>query len=728
MKVDRSRAPRRPRLRLARVVGAILPPDAVRSSMFTAPACRRAFGSSRRSLALLLGALAPAVAAAQRQAIRPPELVGPRPGPARLVLLARSSGSEAAVVPPEGLTIAVGCGPALDPASPELLRTRLDADGRVEVPFPWPELRARGEDGSRMWARVVEEGWQRSTRGFQAAARPEAQAVTLFPRRGWSVLGRLLDREGAPSEGSVRALRRGPEGDFVTAGHAFADARAQGRFELGLDGRDPVHLFARMATLTDGLDAILENVWPAEDLAGTAARLDVLPPGPAGGLELRARGPGVLRGRLLDPSGAPLPGIHLLARSSELALDPSRARRDELALRGAGADEATARTAADGSFEITGLREGSFAVHAGRSLPWLHRGQEVSSTPLPADGVRRDLVARLAPLLFVRVVDPDGAPWPAPVRGEPGPQRCFDPWFLDRSPDGPVRVRVAVDPSSSGEGRPSGEGIAPVPGSEADGGVAFQVEAGRRYLVLAESADGRWSLATVAVALDAARVEHVATVPDAAFGTLAVLPLDAAGGPVTDAEIRVEDLATGFPLLEPTHRLRAHRSQTLRLPAGRYRLVVQGSRPGSGFPPVLRARGHGAFETTVAIEAERETRVVARLGAGARLRVRLIGTASDRDRLALAEDVLAPSRGELESARARLVLSADGRWPAPVVFGNDDSPERVRPDLELGIAGLSEPQPAGRFTLTARLPGGRVVAAPVVLVDGVTTDVELVLE
>ena len=45
--------------------------------------------------------------------------------------------------------------------------------------------------------------------------------------------------------------------------------------------------------------------------------------------------------------------------------------------------------------------------------------------------------------------------------------------------------------------------------------------------------------------------------------------------------------------------------------------------------------------------------------------------------------------------------------------------------VALGTTATSQVIPAGEFTLEARLPGGRVLRKPVVLLDGATTDVAI---
>jgi hypothetical protein len=74
-----------------------------------------------------------------------------------------------------------------------------------------------------------------------------------------------------------------------------------------------------------------------------------------------------------------------------------------------------------------------------------------------------------------------------------------------------------------------------------------------------------------------------------------------------------------------------------------------------------------------------------------------------------------------------LALERHGRWPCAVRFRYHHSliGEGLRGSVALGAEATSELLPAGRFTLHARMPGGRVASAPVELVDGRTTEITL---
>jgi len=109
--------------------------------------------------------------------------------------------------------------------------------------------------------------------------------------------------------------------------------------------------------------------------------------------------------------------------------------------------------------------------------------------------------------------------------------------------------------------------------------------------------------------------------------------------------------------------------------------------------------------------------------------VRVVGEPSAEDRAAVRADGVSEPLQERRSRRAEIRLAGGSQWPRPVGFrGRAHFAGSLVSFLDLGTDDASEILPAGRFTLLARLPGGRVAAAPVVLVDGVTTDVELVFE
>jgi hypothetical protein len=116
----------------------------------------------------------------------------------------------------------------------------------------------------------------------------------------------------------------------------------------------------------------------------------------------------------------------------------------------------------------------------------------------------------------------------------------------------------------------------------------------------------------------------------------------------------------------------------------------------------------------------------------------LAGEANAADRAAIEGTYRNSSVGienwrEVFPSRAALVLLAEGSRPIDVQFTeqwtrSSGAGTHLTKYLALDKQDVSQVLPAGRFTLEARLPGGRVARTPVVLVDGQTTEVALAFE
>lgn len=247
-----------------------------------------------------------------------------------------------------------------------------------------------------------------------------------------------------------------------------------------------------------------------------------------------------------------------------------------------------------------------------------------------------------------------------------------------------------------------------------------------------------WSPVEVLVPEGSSRVEVTVTAQEpAGLGMVMVLAHDTSGAAVERAiAIRIEDLDTGAPLLVRDSFYCVTWPYRIDLPAGSYRLVVEGAASIENMHgTVMRAREHGRFETIARVLEGRETMVEAVLPEGARVHVRLAGTVDEEDRKAIRARVSDLDEESLEewARMARLALLADGRWPEPIWFrweltGTSAAGTHLTSELALGSDRTSELLPAGRFTIEARLPGGRAVTRPVLLVDGVTTEVDLTFD
>jgi len=247
-----------------------------------------------------------------------------------------------------------------------------------------------------------------------------------------------------------------------------------------------------------------------------------------------------------------------------------------------------------------------------------------------------------------------------------------------------------------------------------DGAFAAAVQAGGVVRVALIGGDRPWRPVEVRAPDDGARAEVVlvAEADGVGLGTLAVT-LDQPGE-AGALEMCLEDPATSTPLVRS--RFLEGTRRELVVPAGLYRLAVQGAAEHELCAlerPPLR---HGRFETAVRIVpgATSEARVPA-LPAGGRLSIRLAG---DEAAARLAEGA-----GCIE-----LDLLAPGRWPVPVGCGRDERAERVGPFLwqaEHDVVTCTDALPAGTALLVARRGDGRELRVPVHLVDGALTPVAL---
>ena len=163
---------------------------------------------------------------------------------------------------------------------------------------------------------------------------PEALPPLVIPE-GTVLIGRLLDRQGAPVEEANLRLRRSGV-DLTIDSDVFADA--EGRFVCPLKG------VSGDVTLTASASGI-----------GQSADLAIfLPEGRATDVgDLRLEGDGVIRGHLRFPDGSACPGVYLTANAVDSLTAP-------------GLKSSAVTTADDGSFGMTALAQGRFRFDAAR--------------------------------------------------------------------------------------------------------------------------------------------------------------------------------------------------------------------------------------------------------------------------------------------------------------------------------------------------------------------------
>jgi hypothetical protein len=180
----------------------------------------------------------------------------------------------------------------------------------------------------------------------------------------------------------------------------------------------------------------------------------------------------------------------------------------------------------------------------------------------------------------------------------------------------------------------------------------------------------------------------------------------------------------------------------LHAPAGAYRIAVEGRADVNWHGVVWHPREAGRAEREIELAPGQTTDVELDIGDGARLEVSVDGAPTEADRLAVwggrfvpyvaSGDVAAREAAtERLAGQAQLYLVSDDRRREPVLFleeawaGTSAAGLHLNDRWLLGTTHLSECLPAGRYTLVARLPGGREARAEVELLEGSTTPVFL---
>ena len=276
---------------------------------------------------------------------------------------------------------------------------RSDADGRFVLPVP--------TGFSRNGITVSAEGYGREERAVGSRDR----TIDVSLRRGDTVAGRIVGRDGAPVAGarvSAAASLVGPGGHQTgwSAGHAVTSD--DGRFAITGLRRDTVHTLVVVAP--DHGRALLD--------------FDPHPAGPAtidlGDVRLPA--PLAIEGVVLDAGGAPLARVDVELRGA----NRDRGRRRSGAAPGWEYGNVENRRTDDlGRFRFPDLAPGDYAIVAAPREPTSR------ATPVELDDADvLDAVVRLAAgrSITVTVLDPDGAPvagavvrlmaLPAGVRGQ----------------------------------------------------------------------------------------------------------------------------------------------------------------------------------------------------------------------------------------------------------------------------------------------------------------------
>jgi hypothetical protein len=647
------------------------------------------------------------------------EPLGAYPKPSVLIVVTTRMTLFSDGAPVPRVAVVVGVSALSDVDSPVLAEVTTDDLGHGEVSIPWSALEtARAKPDGRLWARVVSEGFQHRTCHalLPPALGPSEFKVLAVP--GVSVRGRLLDPAGHGVAGRIEV---GKPQSLMPWSMGFAQAGSDGSFELHLFQQGTFDLIADAGEA--GTAAILGH----ELTSATASER----------IDLHVSGPGIVRGHVRDSSGKPASGLSL--RISLALLDDGEGsfagREPEMsavAREGRGRSWATLQTTSDGSFEARGLRADRYVVRASTdSQEHWYYPHLLTSTPIASDGA--DLVLLLQrPHIAVRLLDEHGAPFDLP---ETAPKSTWgdEASISDPLDSWPKAASVLAVPVAS-EAHLEGFRRTYLPGRRSGSEIVFEVEENRGYEVGWVGGSQTWRPSEVLVPKGAGRIEVTLTAQAGTpMGTILVSAFDPEQAPVfSNIAIRIEDPSTGTPLVERNFFYNKPWPQPFEVPAGEYRVTVEGAPGCDLFHGTLQSpRPSGRYQVLVRVEPGRESTVSAYLPKGAKVHLILAGEVQEEDREAIRLQ-FAGMNYELEywANCANLTLLPPEGWPQPATFtmvmtGSSAAGTHLTSALPLGSDSISQILPAGRFRLEARMPGGRVASKDVVLVDGETTEVAL---
>jgi hypothetical protein len=457
----------------------------------------------------------------------------------------------------------------------------------------------------------------------------------------------------------------------------------------------------------------------------------VVPQGPTLRLPAPVVGPGVVRGRVRDTLGRPSSGLDLCILAAAADDDAGsfvvpQAISAALEREGRGRYWATTTTAADGSFEARGLRADRFVVRARTDR---ESGYPLLLTPVSVEsnGVPLELLLD-RPYIAVRVVDADGNPW----AGEIGVGARF---WVRPVDDWPAVPQVVVAPSLADAQLGDPESLARSGKRVGHSELVFEVSEGRRYEVGLLGGSASWKPQEVEVPSGSSRIDVTLAVPASVrMGAVVVSAHGTAGDTLAGGvAIRIEDPTSGVPLLLRDN-FEQPRPQRFSLPEGTYRVVVEGAASTDPMHGTLESpRSCGRVATTVRVESERTTEVLAEVPAGARLHLVLRGETREEDRRAIRARKPYLDSGSVDAwaKEASIVLVFEGSWPIPVEFARhlgrtSSAGTELISHMQVGAEGTSQTLPAGGCRLEARLPGGRIASQAIELLDGRLAEVTLV--
>ncbi|MFN0243674.1 MAG: carboxypeptidase-like regulatory domain-containing protein [Planctomycetota bacterium] len=552
-------------------------------------------------------------------------------------------------------------------------------------------------------ARASADGWQTQTQRrpvgqlVERASAPSGGDVVLDFRleRGRRVFGRVVDARGssvARARVALCAPREGEDRALVAVAPEVSTS-ADGRFEIGFASAGTYSLFASANGIGTALLEALELAHDADRHLG----------------EIPLAGGGELRGRVRDPSGAPVASLELCAVPEELARDPAAVARAALFAprreRGDGLYTARATTDATGAFHVQGLRAGRYAFYCVSPTLALQPAAALFTT-----GESEATLTLDAHRLIVSVRDPSGRP----LRG--AIVTC-------------ARVEIAGD----GSVEPQAQTNAAAAGRDAL--ATFEVEPDTTYALIAQAPGSQRGeeLCVVAPGERQRRVDLVLQ-PLGGNGWLRVNVLGARGEALTDLDVLLRTPVTGQELRDFGWLSTDADGWLPPIPAGEYgvEVALRASRkqPPMHFP--VRT------EELARVRANERSEIALRARAGGRLHLRIdvdrpiplskaeLDRAQELSPDAVDEMRLAEHGAEatLFTAGSDAVRSLQFVRPAASVDDAHAVQSRLLPGTEALVDDLLEP---GVYVLRVRAPRFRAVETPVEIVAGLQREVRVQL-
>lgn len=222
-----------------------------------------------------------------------------------------------------------------------------DGSAQVELAVAQSVLDDFGSE-ARIWGQVAHPGKRAYLRVTALPEHDERVSLLLFPRSGASLTGRVLCSDGTPAQGADVKLfpARPPESEWVL-NEDWARTDAHGGFQVDAD------------------EAGLFDLQVSASRLGTAGLrgVQIDSNGETAYVELQLSGDGVIAGKLLDPSGAPVCLYRLWclpAEHRDVHIGYLRAPQVVPHEWGGGLYGDHATTDDQGLFRFTGLREGLY--------------------------------------------------------------------------------------------------------------------------------------------------------------------------------------------------------------------------------------------------------------------------------------------------------------------------------------------------------------------------------